>query len=123
LDNPLALETEQGPQVDQPQFEKILSLIESGKREGANCVTGGVRFDDRDYFIEPTLFTEVTDNIEIAHKEIFGPVMSVFKYKDMQEMIRRANHKIYGLAAAVWTLATLARRIILLLRPGRALCG
>lgn len=103
LGNPLDRQTEQGPQIDQAQFEKIMSLIESGKREGAHCVTGGQRFGDVGFFVEPTLFTNVSDNMEIAQKEIFGPVMSVLRFKDMNNLIERANDSIYGLAAAVWT--------------------
>jgi aldehyde dehydrogenase (NAD+) len=101
--DPLDPRTEQGPQVDKAQFEKIMSMIESGRREGANCVTGGQRHGDRGFFIEPTLFTEVRDEMEIAEKEIFGPVMSVLRFSDMDELIARANNTFYGLAAAVWT--------------------
>ncbi len=101
--DPLDPRTEQGPQVDKAQFEKIMSMIESGRREGANCVTGGQRHGDRGFFIEPTLFTEVRDEMEIAEKEIFGPVMSVLRFSDMDELITRANNTFYGLAAAVWT--------------------
>lgn len=101
--NPLDLSTEQGPQVDQAQFDKIMGLIESGIKSGAECVTGGKRVGDRGYFIEPTLFANVDDNMEIAQREIFGPVMSVLKFRDMDELIERANNTIFGLAAAVWT--------------------
>lgn len=101
--DPLDLHTEQGPQVDRAQFDKIMAMIESGRREGASCVTGGKRHGERGYFIEPTLFTDVRDEMEIAEKEIFGPVMSVLRFSDMDELIARANNTFYGLAAAVWT--------------------
>lgn len=95
--------TEQGPQVDQAQFEKILQYVEYGKQEGAQLVTGGKRHGDRGYFVEPTLFTNVTDDMRIAREEIFGPVLSVLKFSDLDEIARRANDTSFGLAAAVWT--------------------
>ena len=67
------------------------------------CLTGGVRHGDNGYFIEPTLFDNVTDDMSIATDEIFGPVMSILKFKDMDELIERANNTFYGLAAAVWS--------------------
>ncbi len=101
--DPFAADTEQGPQVDQDQFDKILSYIEKGKSEGAQCVTGGNRVGDVGYFIEPTIFDGVQDEMAIATDEIFGPVLSVLTFDDKEEMIRRANNTFYGLAAAVWT--------------------
>ncbi len=103
LGNPLDTATEQGPQVDQAQFEKILHYIEVGKNEGATCVTGGNRFGDKGYFVEPTMFTDVQDDMAIATDEIFGPVLSVLRFKDVDELVERANRTTYGLAAAVWT--------------------
>ena len=101
--DPFDPETQQGPQVDQAQFDKILRYVEYGKQDGAECLTGGKRIGDRGYFVEPTLFAGVTDNMRIAREEIFGPVLSVLKFKNVDEMIRRANDTNYGLAAAVWT--------------------
>jgi len=69
----------QGPQVDKIQFEKILGYIESGKQEGANCVLGGKRLGTKGYFLEPTIFTNVEDEMKIAREEIFGPVMQFLK--------------------------------------------
>ena len=103
LGDPFDPETEQGPQVDKAQFDKILSYIDVGKKEGAKLVTGGNRFGDAGYYIEPTLFTGVQDNMKIATDEIFGPVMSVLKFKNVDEIIQRANRTNYGLAAAVWS--------------------
>lgn len=103
LGHPLAKDTQQGPQVDQAQFDKIMSYIDKGQAEGANCIVGGKRFGERGYFIEPTIFDGVTDEMAIAQDEIFGPVMSVLTYKDWDELIARANQTFYGLAAAVWT--------------------
>ncbi len=101
--DPFNPETEQGPQVDQAQFDKIMHYIERGNQEGARLLTGGHRVGQRGYFIEPTLFVDVKDDMEIAKDEIFGPVLSVLKFKDVDEVIQRANNTFYGLAAAVWT--------------------
>ncbi len=101
--DPMDAKTEQGPQVDNEQFNKILGYIEAGKREGASMLCGGERVGDRGYFVAPTVFTDVKDEMKIAQEEIFGPVMTVMKFKDMDELVDRANKTIYGLAAAVWT--------------------
>ena len=92
--------TEQGPQVDDDQFDKVMGYIESGKKEGAKLRCGGKRVGDRGYFIEPTVFADVQDDMKIAQEEIFGPVMSIIKFKDIDEVIERANNTMYGLAAA-----------------------
>jgi aldehyde dehydrogenase (NAD+) len=101
--DPFDKNTEQGPQVDQDQFDKVMGYIESGKSEKANLLAGGHRVGDKGYFIEPTVFADVQDNMKIAQEEIFGPVMSILKFKDIDEVVSRANKNIYGLAAAVWT--------------------
>jgi aldehyde dehydrogenase (NAD+) len=101
--DPLAADTEQGPQIDATQFEKVMYYIDSGKRQGAEMLTGGNRVGDAGYFIEPTVFANVHDDMQIAREEIFGPVMSIMKFRDVDEVIARANNTTYGLAAAVWT--------------------
>jgi aldehyde dehydrogenase (NAD+) len=101
--DPLALDTQQGPQVDKKQFDKVMGYIESGMREGAQMLCGGNRVGERGFFIEPTVFADVQDDMKIAQEEIFGPVMSIIKFKDVDEVIQRANTTMYGLAAAVWT--------------------
>ena len=101
--DPFDTATQQGPQVDEAQFDKILKYVEYGKDDGAKMVSGGKRIGDKGYFIEPTLFTGVTDNMRIAREEIFGPVLSVLKFKNVDEIIRRSNDTNFGLAAAVWT--------------------
>jgi aldehyde dehydrogenase (NAD+) len=101
--DPFDPKTEQGPQVDDIQFEKVMSYIESGRKEGAKLVAGGNRAGDRGYFVEPTVFADVRDNMRIAEEEIFGPVMSIIKFKDIDEVADRANKTMYGLAAGVWT--------------------
>ena len=101
--DPFDLKTEQGPQVDQAQFDKVMGYIESGQSEGATLACGGRRVGDRGYFIAPTVFADVRDDMKIAREEIFGPVMSVIPFKNLEEVITRANRTIYGLAAGVWT--------------------
>lgn len=101
--DPFDLGTTQGPQVSQEQFDKVMSYIESGKQAGANLLTGGARVGNRGYFIEPTIFDGVRDEMKIAQEEIFGPVLSVMSFKDVDEVIARGNKTFYGLAAAVWT--------------------
>src|SRR5258708_2481628 len=101
--SPFDKKTEQGPQVDQDQFNKVMGYIDAGKKENAKLLAGGSRVGDKGYFIEPTVFADVQDNMKIAQEEIFGPVMTILKFKDMDEVVDRANKNIYGLAAAVWT--------------------
>jgi aldehyde dehydrogenase (NAD+) len=101
--DPFDKNTEQGPQVDSDQFNKVMSYIEAGKQEKATLRTGGKRVGDKGYFIEPTVFADVKDDMKIAQEEIFGPVMSILKFKGMDEVVERANKTMYGLAAAVWT--------------------
>jgi aldehyde dehydrogenase (NAD+) len=101
--NPFDPMTEQGPQVDQAQFDKVMGFIESGQSQGAKLVCGGERVGDRGYFIQPTVFADVQDDMKIAKEEIFGPVMSIIPFKSLDEVVARANRTEYGLAAAVWT--------------------
>jgi len=103
IGDPFDPETQQGPQVDQAQFDKILKYVEYGKQDGAKCVTGGKRHGVKGFFIEPTLFAGVTDEMRISREEIFGPVMSALKFKNVDEIIKRSNDTNFGLAAAVWT--------------------
>jgi aldehyde dehydrogenase (NAD+) len=101
--DPFDPKTEQGPQVDQIQFDKVMDYIESGRHEGAKLVCGGDRVGDRGYFIQPTVFADVQDDMKISREEIFGPVMSIIPFKTADEVVTRANRTTYGLAAAVWT--------------------
>ena len=101
--DPFSPRTEQGPQVDAIQLEKVLAYIESGMRDGARLVAGGNRRNEPGYFVDPTVFADVQDSMTIAQEEIFGPVMSIIKFKTIEEVVERANRTVYGLAAAVWT--------------------
>ena len=101
--DPFDTKTDQGPQIDKEQYDKILDLIESGKQEGAKLECGGKAIGNKGYFIEPTVFSSVTDEMRIAKEEIFGPVMQIMKFKTIDEVIQRANNSNYGLASAVYT--------------------
>ncbi|MDM8099822.1 MULTISPECIES: aldehyde dehydrogenase family protein [Oceanobacillus] len=95
--------TDMGPLVSEKQMNTVLGYIEKGKEEGARLITGGKRTGDQGYFVEPTIFADVQDHMSIAREEIFGPVMSVFVFDEVEEVIQRANDSEYGLAASVWT--------------------
>lgn len=92
---------DQGPQVDKIQYDKVMNYIAGGIREGATCKLGGKRWGEKGYYIEPTIFTDVTDEMTIAKEEIFGPVMQLMKFDTIEEAILRANNTNYGLAAGV----------------------
>ncbi|KAL2321250.1 hypothetical protein Fmac_030219 [Flemingia macrophylla] len=101
--DPFNPKVHQGPQVSKKQFEKILSYIEHGKREGATLLTGGKRVGDKGYYIEPTIFSNVKEDMLIVQDEIFGPVMVLKKFKTIEEAIKSANNTKYGLAAGIVT--------------------
>jgi aldehyde dehydrogenase (NAD+) len=103
IGDPFDHATSHGPQVSQEQFDRIMGYINAGRKEGAACVTGGKRVDRAGYFVEPTIFDNVKDEMTIAREEIFGPVLSVLRFSDVDEAIRRGNNTMYGLAASVWT--------------------
>ncbi len=102
--DPEDTDTQMGAQVSKEQLDKILAYIDSGKQEGARLVTGGEQCGERGYFIKPTIFDKVDNNMKIAKEEIFGPVVSAIKFDDdIADLAKQCNHSIYGLAAAVWT--------------------
>jgi len=103
IGDPADLSTQHGPQIDGTQFNKILGYVESGKKDGARLVCGGKRWGEKGYFIEPTIFADVNDDMTIAREEIFGPVMSIIKFKTIDEVIKRANNSEFGLGAGVVT--------------------
>lgn len=101
--DPFNMQSESGPQVDLDQFSKILELIESGVKDGAKLECGGKRKGNLGYFIEPTVFSDVTEDMRIGREEIFGPVQQIIKFKNIDEVIEKANKTFYGLAAAIFT--------------------
>ncbi|CAF2047637.1 unnamed protein product [Rotaria magnacalcarata] len=101
--NPFDPMTTQGPQINDSQFKKILSYIESAKQDGAKLECGGEKACENGYFIKPTIFSDVTDDMKIAREEIFGPVMSVLKFDSYDDVLKRANGTSFGLGAGVIT--------------------
>lgn len=90
-----------GPVVSEKQMERVLEYIKIGKEEGARLIAGGTRKDCRGYFIEPTIFTDVSNDMRIAREEIFGPVLSIIAYDDLDQAVAIANDSPYGLSGAV----------------------
>jgi len=105
--DPFAADTFQGPQVSKAQRERILHYIELGKSEGATLALGGkvheTAGNGKGYFVEPTVFTDVNDDMTIYRQEIFGPVAAVLSFKTEDEVVRRANDTFFGLGAALFT--------------------
>lgn len=101
--NPFEKNTFQGPQVSKIQFDRIMDYIQQGKEAGATIEAGGNRKGDKGFFIEPTIFSNVTEDMKIVQEEIFGPVCTITKFKDVDEVIKAGNSTTYGLAAAVHT--------------------
>ncbi|WP_367307053.1 aldehyde dehydrogenase family protein, partial [Alicyclobacillus acidocaldarius] len=95
--------TEMGPLVSDEQEKRVLGYIEKGVEEGAEVLVGGGKATDRGYFVQPTIFANVRDDMTIAREEIFGPVVAAMPFEDLDEVIARANDTEYGLAAGVWT--------------------
>ena len=104
--DPLDPKTRMGAIVSQEQMQTVLGYIETGKRDGARLLAGGNRVHvdgSKGFFIEPTIFGDVKNNMKVAQEEIFGPVLAVLTFDDVDEVIEQANNNPYGLAAAVWT--------------------
>ncbi len=99
-------ETEMGPLVSREQYDRVCQYIGAGEEEGGAILTGGRERPeslDRGYFVKPTIFTEVHRNMRIVQEEIFGPVVAVQSFEDLDEVIAKGNDTPYGLAASVWT--------------------
>jgi aldehyde dehydrogenase (NAD+) len=121
VDEPMKEGSHIGPVVTRPQYEKIQGLIQAGIDEGAELLVGGAgRFGehDRGYYVKPTLFAGVTNDMTIAREEIFGPVLGVMVYDEVEEAIRIANDTVYGLAAYVMGDPAQARDVVRKLRAG-----
>ncbi len=101
--NGLDPKTHMGPLVSQEQKDRVLKYIESGKQEGAKVLAGGEAGDGKGYFVKPTVFSDVKDQMKIAREEIFGPVVAVMPFDTVDEVVSRANDTPYGLVAGVWT--------------------
>ncbi len=107
IGDPMSPETHVGPVTTRPQFEKILHYMSIAKEDGATCVLGGGQYTgagvNSGRFVEPTIFTDVTNDMRIAQEEVFGPILSVIPFDDEEEALRIGNDIVFGLAAGVWT--------------------
>jgi len=101
--DPFAPGTFQGPQVSKLQYDRVMGYIQDGKAAGATIEHGGERHGDKGYFIQPTIFSNVTEDMKIVQEEIFGPVCTISKFETEEEVLKTANNSIYGLASAVHT--------------------
>ncbi|MHA6267696.1 betaine-aldehyde dehydrogenase [Aliiroseovarius sp. CAU 1755] len=113
IGDPLDPNTSFGPMVSQGQLNIVMTYVENGKEEGARLVYGGERIDGEGFYMKPTVFADVTDDMTIAREEIFGPVMSVLDFDTEDEVMARANDTEFGLAAGVFTNdLTRAHRVV-----------
>ncbi|HEY3639104.1 MAG TPA: aldehyde dehydrogenase [Rhizomicrobium sp.] len=103
--DPLDTETKMGSMVDKTQMERVLSYVDQGKKDGASLAIGGrqARTETGGYYIEPTIFDGVANDMTIAREEIFGPVLATLTFKDVDEAVKIANDSVYGLQASLWT--------------------
>jgi phenylacetaldehyde dehydrogenase len=112
-------QTEMGPLVSQEQLDRVCGFFDSGREEGAEFVTGGQRKGDRGYFVEPTVLANTNPNMKVEAEEIFGPVVTVAPFKDLDDVMPTANTTTYGLAAGIWTKdISKAHRLAKRLRAG-----
>jgi acyl-CoA reductase-like NAD-dependent aldehyde dehydrogenase len=95
--------TELGPLVSQEQFDRVSGYIEAGLADGGRALTGGKRWGESGYFIEPTVFVDVEPGFSVVDEEIFGPVVAALPFDDEEDIAAAANKSIYGLAAGIWT--------------------
>ena len=107
IGDPMSIQTHVGPVTTQPQYDKILSYIDIARKEGATCVLGGRPYTAEatkgGRFIEPTIFTGVTNDMRIAQEEVFGPVLCVIPFDTEEDAVRIGNDIVFGLAAGIWT--------------------
>ncbi len=107
MGDPMRMETQVGPVTTPPQYEKVLGYIEVAKKEGAKLLLGGGPAKrpecGKGWFVEPTIFDQVDNKMRIAQEEVFGPVLSIIKYKDEEEAVAIANDVRFGLGSGVWT--------------------
>lgn len=106
MGDPMDPKTEMGPMATEPQFDKVMAMLHRARDQGANFVVGGDQAPEQDgFFIQPTVVSDISTDMEIGREEIFGPVLCIFSFRTEQEAIDLANDTRYGLAAGVWTLS------------------
>ncbi len=103
IGDPMDKKTDVGPVINKKQFDTVMDYIKTGKEEGAEILTGGKRSGDKGFYIEPTVFINANNKMKISQEEIFGPVVTLIKFKNDDEAVEIANDSIYGLAGAVWS--------------------
>ncbi len=103
IGDPMDKKTDVGPVINKKQFDTIMDYIDIGKKEGAEILVGGNKVGEKGYYIEPTVFVNATNKMRISQEEIFGPVVTLIKFKDDEEAVNIANDSVYGLAGAVWS--------------------
>jgi len=120
-----SFESDLGPLLNPTQLDTVLRYVESGREEGAKLLTGGVQVRPEGggggCYVAPTVFGDVDHGMRICREEIFGPVLSVIRYRDVEEAVRLANDSIYGLAGSVWSTDT-ARALAVVRRLKSGLC-
>src|SRR5208282_685160 len=95
--------SDMGPLVSEEQLNRVCGYLESGLSEGAKAVTGGSRHGDKGYFVKPTVLVNTHSGMKVVQEEIFGPVVTAIPFRDLDEIVPKANDSIYGLAAGVWS--------------------
>ena len=96
-------ETSMGPLVSEEQLHRVCNYLEIGLSEGATAMAGGKKLGDKGYFVEPTVLVNTKDNMRVVQEEIFGPVVAAIPFDNPEELMPRANDRVYGLAAGIWT--------------------
>ena len=95
--------TDMGPLVSKEQLDRVCGYLDAGFSEGAKAVTGGSRHGDKGYFVKPTVLVNTDEKMKVVQEEIFGPVVTAIPFKDGEDLVRKANDTVYGLAAGIWT--------------------
>ena len=104
IGDPREKTTRMGPVISKAQFDSVMKYIETGKKEGATVLAGGVKGDQqKGFFVQPTVFGNATNQMAIAREEIFGPVATLIPFENFDDVVRQANDTLYGLAAGIWT--------------------